>query len=365
MFQCDELQKKQKLTAIQSKIKTLQVIETTKKSHQAFTWTLMKNLNDLRIVFIVSTMTKQSHHEVILQKRRLSMSLKKYHDKIIREHKEWIRNVETLFWNISWHFESDEKKILYCMIYLKSESKKLWFNHEETMSAAQQLWFNFIDFLLNLIENSMNQDIDVTQQYTNASQRSDQMIWTFAAHLSILKHQLSLYNDEHKRAHLFIKLRSELRVIITNVQSISITWDALIDLIARLKTNLQKEHVLSLKQLQDENLHDRDRINKKTHSKWKKSHRSTKLNSSSKTSSHASSCYSKNLFNITCYTCNQKNHYFTDCKDEKIKNRSKESDVNWVLIDSMSHMSHLKISRKDKLLMNTSNHREKNKKFSS
>ncbi len=190
------------------------------------------------------------------------------------------------------------------------------------------------------------------------------MIWTFAAHLSILKHQLSLYNDEHKWAHLFIKLRSELHVIITNMQSTSITQDALINLVAWLKTNLQKEHVLLLKWFQDENLHDQDKINKKTHSKQKKSYWSTRLNSSSKTSSHTSSHYSKNLFNITCYMCNQKNHYFTDCKSEKIKNRSKKSDVNQVLIDSMLHMSHFKISRKDKLLMNISNHWEKNKKFS-
>ncbi len=211
----------------------------------------------------------------------------------------------------------------------------------------------------------MNWDINVTQQYANALQRSDQTIRTFAAHLSTLKHQLSLYNDEHKRTRLFIKLRSELRVIITNVQSIFITWDALIDLVARLKTNLRKEHILLLKRSQDENLHDWDKVNKKTHLKWKKSHWLTKLNSSSKMSSHASSCYSKNLFNITCYMCNQKNHYFIDCKDKKIKNRSKESDANWVFIDLMSHMSCFKISRKDKLLINTSNHQEKNKKFSS
>ena len=136
----------------------------------------MKNLNDLHIIFIMLMMMKWSHHEIILQKQRLSMSLKKYHDKIIKEHREWICDVEISFQNISWHFKSDEKKILYCMIYLKSESKKLWFNHEETMFAAQQMWFNFINFLLNLIKNSMNQDINVTQQYVNALQCSDQMI---------------------------------------------------------------------------------------------------------------------------------------------------------------------------------------------
>jgi len=54
----NELRKKHKLAAIQSKIETLQVIETTKKSHQAFTQALMKNSNDLHIVFIVLMMTK-------------------------------------------------------------------------------------------------------------------------------------------------------------------------------------------------------------------------------------------------------------------------------------------------------------------
>ena len=174
-----------------------------------------------------------------------------------------------------------------------------------------------------------------------------------------------MYSDEHKRAHLFIKLRFELHVIITNVQLISITWNALINLAAQLKTNLRKEHVLLLKWLWDENLHDQDKVNKKTYSKWKKFHWLIKLNSLSKTSSHALSCYSKNLFNITCYICNWKNHYFIDCKDEKIKNRSKESDANRVFIDLMSHMSCLKILKKGKLLMNASNRREKNKKFSS
>ncbi len=46
MLQCDELRKKQKLATIQSKIETLQVIEMMKKSHQAFTWILMKNVRN-------------------------------------------------------------------------------------------------------------------------------------------------------------------------------------------------------------------------------------------------------------------------------------------------------------------------------
>ncbi len=187
----------------------------------------------------------------------------------------------------------------------------------------------------------------------------------FAVYLSTLKHQLLLYSDEHKWVHLFIKLRSELRVIITNVQLIFITWNALIDLVTWLKTNLQKEHVLLLKWLQDRDSYDQTKINKRASFKRKEFHRLIKLDSSLKSSLHALSCYSKDLFEITCWICNPKNYYVIDCKDEKIKNRSKESDANWVFINLMSHMNHFKISRKDKFLMNTSNRWGKNKKFSS
>ncbi len=118
-------------------------------------------------------MFKQYHnyrlHALNKEKKLL---LKKYHDKIIKEHKEWICNVKILFQNTFWHFKSNEKKILYCIIYFKNESKKLCFNYEETMFAIQQIWFNFIDFFLNLIKDSMNWDINVTQQYVRSRSKA-------------------------------------------------------------------------------------------------------------------------------------------------------------------------------------------------
>ncbi len=186
----------------------------------------------------------------------------------------------------------------------------------------------------------------------------------FVVYLSTLKHQLSLYSDEYKWTHLFIKLKSELRMIITNVQSISMTWNALINLVAQLKINLQKEYFLLLKQSQDRDLYDQTKINKKTYFRQKKSYKLIKLNTLSKLSFNTLMCYNKDLLKIMCWICNRKNHYAINCKDEKIKNKSKEFDVNQVFIDSMLHMNHLKISRKNKLLMNTSNHWGKNKKFS-
>jgi len=58
MLQHNELQKKQKLAVIQSKIEILQVIEMTKKSCSAFIQVFIKNLNDLCIIFIMSTKAK-------------------------------------------------------------------------------------------------------------------------------------------------------------------------------------------------------------------------------------------------------------------------------------------------------------------
>jgi len=54
ILQCDELQKKQKLTVIHSKIKILQIIKTMKKSHLIIIQEFIVNLNNLCFVtFIV------------------------------------------------------------------------------------------------------------------------------------------------------------------------------------------------------------------------------------------------------------------------------------------------------------------------
>ncbi len=47
-----------------------------------------------------------------------------------------------------------------------------------------------------------------------------------------------------------------------------------------------------------------------------------------KLSFNASTHYSKNLSKIMCWICNWKNYYTINCKNEKIKNKLKESDVN-------------------------------------
>jgi hypothetical protein len=56
--------------------------------------------------------------------------------------------------------------------------------------------------------------------------------------------------------------------------------------------------------------------------------------------------------------CNQKNHYFINCKNEKTK-RLKKLNMNQVFINSILYINHHEMLKKNKFLMNTSNYQEK------
>jgi len=71
-------------------------------------------------------------------------------------------------------------------------------------------------YLLNLVENPVNCQLHNTQAYTETTQKPDQTVYTFAAYLSILKAQLSLYNEDQLVMHFFIKLHFELKKTLFN-----------------------------------------------------------------------------------------------------------------------------------------------------
>ncbi len=146
----------------------------------------------------------------------------------------------------------------------------------------------------------MNRDIDVTQQYVNASQLSNQTVRFFAVYLSTLENDLSVYTNEQKQSHLFIKLRSEIRMIIINVQLVFITRDSLVDLVFRLENNLRKERSMSKrhKDKNDSNVKDK---NKNKSVKKNKSYKSEKIDVSVKIKkTDVSSRSRKNVFNVIC-----------------------------------------------------------------
>ena len=132
-------------------------------------------------------------------------------------------------------------------------------------------------------------------------------------HLSILKTQLSLYQEDQLMMHLFIKLQPEIRKILSNYQDLSISWESLVALMTHLKRNLCKLFSTQSKKSDDEwseitqswSVHSRI---------WQAMNfMLTKCNMNTAFKSSTFIYCSKTNSDVTCYQCQAKSHYMSDC----------------------------------------------------
>ena len=334
----DRLLKKRQLDALQAEIGALKRHET--EPNQAHDDNDDDDDTGTQSTSVV-TGTKRAHDGTdapVAYKKRSPIKLREYWGKTTREHREWIRDAEVAFRWTPWHFQTDEEKIIYAMPELRGEPRDLWFSYEAEVPASEQTWQDFTGFLLNLIGDPVNRQIDVAQAYAEASQRSHQSVRTFAAYLSTLENQLPAYNEEHRRSHLFTKLRPELRIAITNVQSVPNTREGLINLAARLETNLRKEGVLptkNKKEKDDPQEHGHNKDKKKTAKTASGTQRQKRFDTDTRPKRNESSYNNRDITNVTCYTCNKKGHYSSSCTDEKAKEQ--KWNANRVPVASVSN----------------------------
>ena len=139
------------------------------------------------------------------------------------------------------------------------------------------------------------------------------MIYVFVTHLSILKTQLSLYWEDQLMMHLFIKLQSEIRMTLFNYQDLSISWESLIALTAHLKRNLCKLFSTQSKKLGGEQSEITQ--SQSVHSRiwWVMNFTLMKHNINAASKSSTFMNHSKTNLNVTCYQCQAKSHYTSDC----------------------------------------------------
>jgi hypothetical protein len=78
------------------------------------------------------------------------------------------------------------------------------------------------------------------QRFQDAAQLLNQSVHAFAIYLETLEADLPPYNNEHRRQHIFTKLKPKIRSAITNYQDIPETYAGLISLAARLEENLRR-----------------------------------------------------------------------------------------------------------------------------
>jgi len=251
---------------------------------------------------------------MMLKRNICSEHLNTYTEKTVQKHLNFVRSTETAFRLMLKNFLKDKAKILYIMQFLMREPQDTWYWHQKIVSLENISWKYFINYLLNLVKDSVNHQLHNAQTYTKAVQKLSQSVHAFAAYLDTLKAQLMLYNEKQLIMHFFTKLQSEIRKILLNYQDLSDKQNSLITLTAQLKSNLHTPNATELKKTFDGSCSRNTSGWAFSSIDWRLSEQTPlrQWDNTNVTSSSSSFC-SRARLNVTCYRCQEKGHYSSDC----------------------------------------------------
>ncbi len=176
--------------------------------------------------------------------------------------------------------------------------------------------------MFDLIENSINRHFHHAQFFSNAKQEKKQSMQVFDAFLNNLENQLTLYIEKQCITHLFIKLRSKLRVALTNYQNLFIIKKKLLILTNRLKNNMKK--TIDAQTTFKSCSFDFKTSQHKNREKDEKRNNKNSFNDKSKTRNRRKNIDEKkqkreNYSHFICHKCNEVEHIVTNYFDLKKK----------------------------------------------
>ena len=177
-----------------------------------------------------------------VQRNLRPKDLKTFQAKSTREHRNWVRDAEEQFRLTPQNFITNEDKILWCNQFLGDDPKEQYRNEELKDPDNVSTWTKYVAFLLNLIEDPINRELDVVQAYADASQRPHQTVREFDAYLNSLEAQMLPYSEEQRTSHFFTKLRPEIRAAVTDVQTVPTRRNELVSLATRLENNRKRRN---------------------------------------------------------------------------------------------------------------------------
>ena len=282
---------------------------------------------------IHSTGSKRPLNEALIQasKRRniKPEKLPEYHGKLRQEHREWVRDADVAFALTPWNFDDDTDKILWAMQSLKGDPKEQWHNERARVPAIANSWEYFTTFLLDKVEDPVNRQLDVNQEFTDAKQRPSQSVAAFDAYLTSLEAQLPPFTESQRTSALMTRLRPELQEAIIRIGTLPVDRNALLSLAAQLETTTKRLHA----QLQGQRLGSALNTNTGGNKGGSKSNKPSQEERTAqskkdkkenwKSTDSKSKPKSKDkewLKNIECFNCHKKGHYATDCKAPKADN---------------------------------------------
>jgi hypothetical protein len=245
-----------------------------------------------------------------------------YHDKSIKKHRDYVRNLTTTFRLILDDFSTKDFKIVYVMQSLTKKSKKTWYRFEKQNLDHEYIFKKYCEHLLDLIENFVNRHLHHAQFFSNAKQEKKQSMQAFDAFLNNLENQLTSYIEKQRIIHLFIKLKSKLRAALTNYQDLFIIKKKLLILTNRLKNNMKKTiDVQTTFDSRSSNF--KTSFNKKRDRNEKRENKNS-FNDNTETKNRRENIDEKkrkrsNHSHFICHKCNEVKHIVTNCLDLKKK----------------------------------------------
>jgi hypothetical protein len=144
------------------------------KEIEFFSNNLMQSIFILKKV-ITSTVFNQKKNVTASRKRIIRFDkIFLYHNKSIKKHRDYVKNLTTIFRLILDDFSTKNSKIVYVMQSLTKEFKKTWYRFEEQNLDHDYTFKKYCEHLLNLIENSINRHFHQTQFFSNGKQEKKQ-----------------------------------------------------------------------------------------------------------------------------------------------------------------------------------------------
>ncbi len=170
--------KLQKLKKLKTKIRTLkrknsEIVEKATKKIESkeiefFSNDLMQSISISKKV-VQSTISSQKDDVTTLRKRTIKFNkIFLYHDKLIKKHRDYVKNLTTIFRLISDDFSTKDFKNVYVMQSLAEEFKKTWYRFEKQNFDHEYIFKKYWKHLLDLIENFVNRHLHHAQFFSNA-----------------------------------------------------------------------------------------------------------------------------------------------------------------------------------------------------
>jgi hypothetical protein len=178
-----------------------------------------------------------SSEDVSKRRRHYGMKPKEpsvYAAKNLREHNEWLLDVENVFTIMRHEYRHDAAKVAYAQQWLGGDYRARWNRHLEA-SEGDVTFSEFREALLDMLQDPVLRTYSTMRRYFAAQQRKDQSVMSFVTHLDTLEGQMLPFTEDQRRLILLIKLRPELQQAILQQAEAPSTRDGLITLAIRLE----------------------------------------------------------------------------------------------------------------------------------